>query len=253
MKASAFLNRRSIPEPCRLHYTARGVIFINQGSAGYVPYNLNNSPVTVNGVTYPVATCPNGSCDPRGIGFNSQVNQLWSKYMPLPNTTTGGDHYNTLNYQGVVALPIKSDGYVGRVDHDFSPKWRFMTSYRQYHFVKLGTQQVDIGGGLSGDTLGTPAARAVRPQVPSYWVAGLTTNVSPTTTNDFRFSYVRNFWQWEPRQRRRSCPDWAALWRSARRIGRRADSYNVNTQSVRQRFWDGQDKLIKRRCHEAQR
>src|ERR1022692_95305 len=62
-----------------------GVIFINQGSAGYVPYNLNNSPVTVNGVTYPVATCPNGACDPRGIGFNSQVSQLWSKYMPLPD------------------------------------------------------------------------------------------------------------------------------------------------------------------------
>ncbi len=65
--------------------------------------------MTVNGVTYAPAVCPNGSCDPRGLGFNPLVSQLWQKYMPLPNTTTGGDHYNTLNYQGVVGLPIKSN------------------------------------------------------------------------------------------------------------------------------------------------
>jgi hypothetical protein len=222
-----------------------GVIFINQGSAGYVPYNLNNSPVTVNGVTYPVATCPNGACDPRGIGFNSQVSQLWSKYMPLPNTTTGGDHYNTLNYQGIVALPIKSNNFVGRIDHDFSPKWRFMTSYRQYHFVKLGTQQVDIGGALPGDTLGTPTARAVRPQVPSYWVAALTTNVSPTTTNDFRFSYVRNFWQWGSSAAPPQLPGLGGALEIGGESAAALIPYNVNTQSVRQRFWDGQDKLLK--------
>ena len=222
-----------------------GVIFINEGSAGYVPYNLNNSPVTVNGVTYPVATCPNGSCDPRGLGFNPIVSQLWSKYMPLPNTGTGGDHYNTQNFQGVVALPIRSDQYVARIDHDFNSKNRFMTSYRQYHFKKLGTQQVDIGGALPGDTLGTPAALAVRPQVPSYWVAGLTTNITPTTTNDFRFSYLRNFWQWGTAAAPPQLPGLSG----ALEIGGESSSalipYNVNTQSVRQRFWDGQDKMIR--------
>jgi hypothetical protein len=165
--------------------------------------------------------------------------------MPLPNTTTGGDHYNTLNYQGIVALPIKSNNYVGRIDHDFSPKWRFMTSYRQYHFVKLGTQQVDIGGALPGDTLGTPAARAVRPQVPSYWVAGLTTNVSPTTTNDFRFSYVRNFWQWGTSAAPPQLPGLGGALEIGGESAAALIPYNVNTQSVRQRFWDGQDKLIK--------
>src|SRR2546423_15252177 len=31
-------------------------------------------------------------CDPRGIGLNSQVSQIWNKQMPLPNdfTTSGG-------------------------------------------------------------------------------------------------------------------------------------------------------------------
>jgi hypothetical protein len=222
-----------------------GVIQINEGSAGYVPYNLNNSPVTVNGVTYPVATCPNGSCDPRGIGFNSVVNQLWSKYMPLPNTNTGGDHFNTLNYQGIASLPIRSNQYTGRIDHDFNDRWHFMASYRDYKYVKLGTQQVDYGGALPGDTLGTPAARAVRPQQPSYWVTGVTTNITPTTTNDFRFSYLRNFWQWGSSAAPPQLPGLGG----ALEIGGESSSalipYNVNTQSVRQRFWDGQDKMLR--------
>lgn len=222
-----------------------GVVFINEGSAGYVPYNLTNAPVSVNGVTYPVASCPAGSCDPRGIGFNSVVSQLWSKYMPLPNTNTGGDHYNTLNFQGVVGEPITSNQYTGRIDHDFTDKWHFMASYRDYKFVRLGTQQVDIGGALPGDTLGTPAALAVRPQQPSYWVTGMTTNITPTVTNDFRFSYLRNFWQWGSS----AAPPQLAGLGGALEIGGEVSGalipYNVNTQNVRQRFWDGQDKMIR--------
>ena len=228
-----------------------GVIQINEGSAGEVAYNLNTAPVTVNGVTYQPAVCPNGSCDPRGIGFNTVVSQLWSKYMPLPNTTTGGDHFNTLNFQGVASLPITSNQYTGRIDHDFSDKWHFMASYRDYKFVKLGTQQVDIGGALPGDTLGTPAARAVRPQQPSYWVTGITTNITPTTTNDFRFSYLRNFWQWGSSAAPPQLPGLGGALEIGGETGAGATGlnalipYNVNTQNVRQRFWDGQDKMLR--------
>ncbi len=222
-----------------------GVIFINEGSAGYVPINLNPTPVTVNGVTYQPATCPNGACDPRGLGLNSQVSALWSKYMPLPNQTTGGDHYNTLNFQGIVGLPITSNNYVGRIDHDFNDKWHWMASYRDYKYVKLGTQQVDIGGALPGDTLGTPAARAVRPQQPSYWATGLTTNISPTTTNDFRFSYLRNFWQWGTSAAPPQLPGLGGALEIGGESSGALIPYNVNTQNVRQRFWDGQDKQLK--------
>ncbi len=116
--------------------------------------------------------------------------------MPLPNDPLSGDHFNTQGYLSNIKLPITSNNYVGRIDHDFGEKWRFMASYRDYRFVQLTTSQVDIGGALPGDTLGQPASRALRPQVPSYWVAGLTTNVTPNITNDFHFSYLRNFWQW---------------------------------------------------------
>ena len=35
---------------------------------------------------------------------------------------------------------------VGRIDHDFSDKWRFMSSYRYYSFTQLVSTQVDVGG-----------------------------------------------------------------------------------------------------------
>ncbi len=222
-----------------------GVIQIPEGAAGEVAYNLNNTPVTVNGVTYQPAVCPNGSCDPRGLGMNALVSQVWQKYLPLPNTTTGGDHYNTLNFQGIVGLPITSNQYTGRIDHDFNEKWRFMASYRDYKLTQLGTQQVDIGGALSGDTLGKPAARASRPLQPSYWVAGLTTNVTPTTTNDFRFSYLRLFWQWGTSAAPPQLPGLGGALEIGGESSGALIPYNVNTQSVRQRFWDGQDKMLR--------
>src|SRR5664280_2748663 len=58
------------------------------------------------------------------------------------------------------------------------------------------TTQVDIGGFFPGDTLGTPAAVSNRPQTPWYLVAGLTTNISSHTTNDFHYSFLRNWWQY---------------------------------------------------------
>ncbi|MBS1857876.1 MAG: carboxypeptidase regulatory-like domain-containing protein [Acidobacteria bacterium] len=221
-----------------------GVIQINQAGT-WTAYNLNPFPVTVNGTTYQPATCPAGSCDPRGIGLNSQVSQLWQKYMPLPNDPLAGDHFNTQGYLSNIALPQHSNNYVSRIDHDFSEKWRFMASYRYYRFVKLGTQQVDIGGALPGDTLGTPAARAVRPQVPSFWVAGLTTNVTPTITNDFRFSYLRNFWQWGSSSGPAQLPGLGGALEIGGETAAALIPYNVNTQNVRQRFWDGQDKTLK--------
>ena len=221
-----------------------GVVQINEGGT-FVPYNLNPTPVTVNGVTYAPAVCPAGSCDPRNLGMNSLVSQIWNKQMPLPNVVSSGDHYNTQGFQGIGSTPVNSNNYVGRIDHDFNDKWRFMASYRAFNYTQAGTQQVDIGGAIGSDKLGVPAAIATRPQNASYWVAGLTTNINSTTTNDFRFSYLRNYWAWGSAVAPPQLPGLTA----ALEIGGETSSalipYNVNTQSVRTRFWDGQDKSIR--------
>jgi hypothetical protein len=233
-----------------------GVIQIPNAAGTYVPYNLNPYSVTVpvgTGANPPMQTlapavCPGGACDPRGIGLNPVVNGIWSKYMPLPNDPiySTGDNYNVEGYLSTIRAPLTSNNYVARVDHDFNDKWRWYTSYRDQRLISLTTNQVDIGGALPGDKFGAPAAYAPRNSIPDFFVTGLTTNISPTVTNTFIFNYIRNFWQWSDDSSAQIPGTGLA---GALEIGGETANglipFNVNTQSVRQRFWDGQDMIFK--------
>jgi carboxypeptidase family protein len=229
-----------------------GIVTLPAAAGGTAPFNLNPFPVTVGSTTYPAASCGGQSCDPRGLGINPLIRKLWD-LMPLPNDpsfTTGNattglvDGINTQGYLGSLALPQRSNGWVGRIDHDFGEKWKFMVSYRYYDFTQFVNTQVDIGGLLGGQQ-GNYTSTATRPQKPGYWVAGLTTQINPNTTNDFRFSYLRNFWQWYTKA---GPPQFAGLG-GAIEIGGESQTgslipYNVNSQNVRQRFWDGHDYFL---------
>jgi hypothetical protein len=222
-----------------------GIIQVPNAQGVYTPYNINPSPVTVNGVTYQSAVCPAGACDPRGIGISPTVSKLWSQYMPLPNNPLGGDNYNTQGLLSTLRTPLTSNSYVGRIDHDFNDKWHWFGSYRDFKLINLTSNQVDIGGFFPGDTLGVPKAVAPRPQQPSVWTTGVTTILNSTTTNTFVFDYLRTFWQWSDQNGPPQLPGLGG----ALEIGGESTGalipYNVNTQSVRQRFWDGQDKGVK--------
>jgi hypothetical protein len=225
--------------------------------------NMRNGILTFNGVNYNMATGTNcgptaaAACDPRGLGINPNITKLWS-FMPLPNEPTAagngcGGFASTPLCDGVNVQGFKANGSnsytshfgVARLDHDFGPKWHFNSSYRYYKLVRASTSQVDIGGFFPGDTKGTPAILGTRPQQPWYLVAGLTTNITPNTTNDFHFSYLRNFWSWADPG---GPPQIAGLGGALEPFGETANAltpYNVNTQSVRTRFWDGQDKYFR--------
>jgi carboxypeptidase family protein len=218
---------------------------------GGVQYNLNNG-----------TNCgPSGTaaCDPRGIGINSLVQQMWNKYMPMPNETGSGgggcggfagstrcDGLNEQGFKANASSPYTSYFGVTRLDHDFGAKWHFNSSYRYYKLTRHSTSQTDIGGFFPGDTLGTPAILGLRPQQPWYLVAGVTTNITPNTTNDFHASYLRNFWSWADPG---GVPQFPQLGGALEPFGEFSTSvlapYNVNTQSVRTRFWDGQDKFFR--------
>jgi hypothetical protein len=215
-------------------------------------YNLNPGPVTFNGVTYPGTGT---TLDPRGKGINPLVQQIWTKYMPLPNETGCALSRCDVNAQGLgnvggflanVAIPQSDNFGVLRLDHDFGSKWHFMSSYRYYKLARATIDQVDIGGLLPGDTLGVPAARSNRPQVPWYLVAGLSTNITNRTTNDFHFSYLRNYWSWSTSQ---DVPQLSGLAGALEPFGESATQalipYNVNTQQTRTRFWDGHDWMFR--------
>jgi hypothetical protein len=231
-----------------------GVIQVPDSSGKYQPYNLNPTAKTVNGVTYQPAACPNspnGLCDPRGLGLNPMVDQIWSKFMPHANSpAAAGDGYNTQGYITSMRTPLTSNNYVGRVDHDFNDKWRWMASYRYTRLVSLSNNQVDIGGALPGDTLGQAAPKAPRNQIDGYMVTGVTTNITPAITNDFRFAYVRQFWQWGTAQAPAQLPGLGGALEMMTSSSEPTNyystliPYNINSQSIRQRFWDGQDKQL---------
>ncbi len=225
-----------------------GVIQIPSGST-VTAYNINPFPVTVNGVTYPSAVCGGGACDPRVVGLNPIVNQLWSKFLPQANdpaNTQFGDTLNTQGYKTTVGLPRNDDFGVTRIDHDFGEKWHFTGTYHYYHVVANTNDQVDIGGVLAGDTFGQGTSHSVRPSIATLITAGLTTNVSPNLTNDFHYSYTRNYWLWLTA----AAPPQLAGLGGALEIGGESRlgsliPMNVNTQNARQRFWDGQDNYIR--------
>jgi len=188
----------------------------------------------------------------RGIGINPVVQQMWNKYEPagtpgkcadLNGPTCDG--VNEYEFKGALSLPTKDDFLVGRLDHDFGDKWHLMASYRYYKLTQAYNSQVDIGGFFTGDKLGTPASVASRPQQPWYFVTGLTTNITANLTNDFHYSYLRNYWSWSDQN---APAQVAGLGGALEPFGESANvlaPFNVNTQAIRTRFWDGQDNFLR--------
>jgi hypothetical protein len=234
----------NVPSPAM----RQGIIQLPDSSGKIVAYNLNPTPVNFNGQILQPAECPSGPCEPRGLGLNPIVSQIWNNQLPLPNNLLGGDGFgNTYGFLGTIRRPLNTDNYVGRIDHDFGDKEHFYLTYRDYKLVSLTSNQVDIGGVLPGDKLGTPTPLAPRPQQPSLWTAGLVSTISPTVTNTFVFDYLRQFWQWSDA----GGPPQISGLGGALEIGGEGPTtpgwipYNVNSQNIRQRFWDGQDKWLK--------
>jgi hypothetical protein len=257
----------------------KGVIQVPDSAGVYQPYNLNPFPVTVtvgSASTNTVRTCTipaygtatgltcstptaNVAVDPRNIGMSPTISTLWSKFLPLPNDplcsscAVAGDQYNTQGYLSTIRLPLTSNSYVGRVDHDFGPKHRFFSSFRAFKLLNYPSNvQVDVGGIISGGSVGTFTNTAQRPQLGELWVSGLTSNLSSRVTNDLRVSYLWNWWQWSTSSATSQLPGVGGLLEvapagtsgSAESTGALIP-FNVNTQSVRQRVWDGQDKMIR--------
>jgi carboxypeptidase family protein len=224
-----------------------GIVTLPNSAGVETAYNLNPVGVTVNGVNYAPAQCTfsgsSGLCDPRGLGLNPLVSQIWSK-LPLPNdpqyiVSGASDGINEQGYLGQLALPQTSNFFVARIDHDFGDKWKFMSSYRYYSFTQATSSQTTLS------PTGQYSATAPRPQKPDFLVGGLTTTITSSITNDFRASYLRNFWQWSTLGGQPQLPGLGgALEMGGESAGTNAlIPTNVNTQSTRQRLWDGHDQF----------
>lgn len=214
-----------------------GMVSFPNSSGGMTQYNLN-------------------TIDPRGIGINPTVQAMWNKYEPAGNdsgctlisSASYCDGSNEIGYKANVSLPEKSNFGVARLDHDFGSKWHWMTSYRYYNLALATTSQVDIGGFFPGNTLGSPASTSLRPQVPWYLVTQLTTTISSGVTNDFHYSFLRNYWSWSDNN---APAQISGLGGVLEPMGEQAANtgvlspFNVNAQDIRTRFWDGHDNFLR--------
>jgi hypothetical protein len=223
---------------------------------------------TVNGATVPntFSAAQLTAADPRHIGLNPTLANVYKTQLPQAPVGDNGsasglvgtfdkscgalsgavcDSVNVIGYKANVLTPQSSNFLATRMDHDFGAKWHLMASYRYYSLTNLTSNQVDIGGVLPGDTLGVPKALTPRPQSPWFFVVGLTTNISSSLTNDFHYSYLRNFWQWKganaPAQVAGAAGAIEPLGESSTIV---LSPYNVNAQNIRTRIWDGQDNFF---------
>ncbi|MFZ0856615.1 MAG: carboxypeptidase-like regulatory domain-containing protein [Candidatus Acidiferrales bacterium] len=248
-----------------------GILHILQGTTPYT-INLNPFPVTdpgcgsapscrlaadgftTAGTSVPTTMCPAGPCDPRGLGTTmngtptgtpNPVMALWSASVPLPNDCSQGDGLNYCGYKGSISTPQSSNFGVVRLDHDFAQNWHFNATYHYYRLSNTVDNQIDVGGFFPGDTLGQYAAIRQKPQEPWIYTAGLTTNVSSNVTNDFHFSFTRNWWAYgDPG----GIPNVAGFPAALEVGGEQQDTfqpYNTNNQDVRTRYWNGHDSMYR--------
>ena len=161
-------------------------------------YNLNPGPTLypstaaavgalVPGTTYPGSGT---TLDPRGLGITPTMQALWKfEPEPTPGASCGAigsrcDGLNTQAFRGTLSLPWTENFGVARLDHDFGSKWHLSATYHYYNLQRATSSQVDIGGFFPGNKLGVPTSIHKRPQQPSFYTVGLTTNITSNLTND---------------------------------------------------------------------
>jgi len=195
-----------------------------------------------------VTTCTGvGGCDPRGLGINPVIQTLWNTYLPAPSALncSQGDGLNYCGYKGTILTPQSSNFGVGRIDHDFAKGWHFNGTYHYYKLKNTVSDQWDVGGFFPGDTKGQYAAIRQKPQNSWLYTAGLTKDIRPGLTNDFHFSFTRNWWAYGDPS---GVPN-VAGYPAALEIGGETTGvfgpYNTNNQSTRTRYWNGHDSMYR--------
>jgi hypothetical protein len=213
------------------------------------------------------------SIDPRNIGLNPALAAYYSTQLPLAPVSSGGsvgangttysgqfdpncsqgasstycDSNNIIGYYGHVKYPQTSNFGATRLDHDFGAKWHLMLSYRYYKLVRTTTNMVTVCGTapITSPCNGNISALTSRPQVPWFGVVGLTTNISPSLTNDFHYSYLRNLWQYAgPGDPPQVAGAGAAIEPFGDLTNNVLSPYNVDSQDTRTRTWDGKDNFF---------
>lgn len=209
----------------------QGILRFRDSTGGVVSYPLAAS--TLCGPTNTAA------CDPRGLGLSPVVQSLWN-FLPPGNDPSLGDGLNTIGFRGSADTPINSDFFVVRLDQQITDKWSFLSSFRYSRLESPNLNQIDIGGLLSGQ-LGKAVPVGSSPVQPRYLVWGVDGQISPRLSNQFRFSWTRNWWEWQRAGVFPQVPGTSGALQLAGEPGLVDEPINIDTQNARSRVWNEKD------------
>jgi Carboxypeptidase regulatory-like domain len=215
----------------------RGILQFRDASGGVIPYNFNPTRGTLSRDCAITVSNPTGDCDPRRLGVNPVIQQLW-QLEPAGNDPTQGDGLNTVGFSAFGKSPVNDYLGVLRVDHSFGSRLHWTANYRHYREDAGFLRQVDIGGLLPGNTMGVPKVLSSIPRQPRYFVTGLTANITPYLTNDFHVSWLRDWWEWS------SIPPFPQVAGIPGALVPGGDTVNalvplnIDTQGARTRMWN---------------
>ncbi|MFN0112013.1 MAG: carboxypeptidase regulatory-like domain-containing protein [Blastocatellia bacterium] len=202
----------------------QGILRFRDAANNIVGYDLKTS-----------TACAGGQCDPRGLGISPSVKAVWD-LLPNGNDPSSGDGLNFIGYRVPVSIPLREDFAVARVDHQFTEKWQWSSTYRYGRTREPVLSQIDITGGKNQSVASSPLD-------PRYVSTRLTGQLSNTVVNEFNFNYLRHFWEWArftPKSQVSSAN--AALAIAGEGLNSFVDEpINVDTQNARSRAWNGRD------------
>src|SRR5579859_6897018 len=189
----------------------------------------------------PTAQCASGPCDPRGLGINPIISQIWNKYEPAGNNTSEGDRLNFIGFDSSVPIISHENDGIARFDYNLTRNWAINAVARYAVIDANGASQIDIGG-LTGGSLGVPKSTDLEPLQPRYYVLGLTGHIGTNITTDTHANFLRHFWQWH---RTAPFPQVSGLGAAVQIYAESNVSgmvpMNIDTQNARSRIWDGKD------------
>ncbi|MEK6325635.1 MAG: carboxypeptidase regulatory-like domain-containing protein [Acidobacteriota bacterium] len=198
--------------------------------------DLNGNVTSYNlGTSTACGPANNSRCDPRNKGISPVVSAQLN-LLPKGNDPSSGDGLNTIGFRAAAPFSLVEDFGVTRVDHHFSDKWQFMGSYRYGRTAQPSLAQINIASG-------SPVSTANRPLQPRYVVGGLTGQLTPRLTTDFRFNWLRHWWEWATQAPSPLVPGTnAALAIAGEAVNSFIDEpVNIDTQNARGRIWNGRD------------
>jgi len=120
--------------------------------------------------------------DPRGLGVNPKALEYLRLY-PLPNDFTRGDGLSHAGFTFAVPISESDDFGLLRLDHRFNGHWQASAKFTANRHLANDARQVNLLA---------QSATSNAPQRPRNAVVSLTGNISPSLTNEARFSWLRD-------------------------------------------------------------